>query len=450
MWQSQVIVPKHLAPIVGRRYFIQTTKTRNTGPASRAKAAETPAHIEFVADALLRIKAARAQQQVERPMAGRFVTLSRRVSTLVEPGMAVNAGRLVIGRDGRHYLIENLPVAEQPSRLDAAALIEDWATDKKADKQAKGAKRRASEKFFTWLNAGHTDYGRVTQPDMLGFRRYLIDEHLAGRIRKSKTAEDYLYTVKALLTYAFEEKKLTTNPGAEVNYKGKTEKKDKWQDFTEEEIALILREVRHVGSDPAWRGAEHFIRWFHCLAAYSGARCAEIAEAQTQDVECIGGIWVLHIRLLYRPPGQRLKNEVSERMVPLHPAILNDGFVSYVEYVRREYHGGGHGPLFPQLTLYGERLNTDASNKSMRWLRRIGISHPKKVNHSWRHTVKTRFRMVDQEGRRIIDEEYSDYLTGHADGREGREYGKYPILVLHAQITNVPAWEIATAAEVAA
>jgi hypothetical protein len=58
--------------------------------------------------------------------------------------------------------------------------------------------------------------------------------------------------------------------------------------------------------------------------------------------------------------------------------------------------------------------------------------------------VKSVFRSRGLDGSlRAMDEEYSDYLTGHSEGREGREYGKYPVPELRDRIANVPAWEVA-------
>ena len=65
--------------------------------------------------------------------------------------------------------------------------------------------------------------------------------------------------------------------------------------------------------------------------------------------------------------------------------------------------------------------------------------HPKMVFHSWRHTVKTRFRGTDEDGNPFISrEDVADKLTGHAGGTIGRTYGYFPIPVLRAAIRRVP------------
>jgi len=69
VWQSQVIVPKDLAGSSAALFY-----SHHEGPQHRTiqpdKAADTPRHIEFVADALLRIKAAKEAGRVVEPPCG--------------------------------------------------------------------------------------------------------------------------------------------------------------------------------------------------------------------------------------------------------------------------------------------------------------------------------------------------------------------------------------------
>jgi hypothetical protein len=93
-------------------------------------------------------------------------------------------------------------------------------------------------------------------------------------------------------------------------------------------------------------------------------------------------VWVIKIRRKYRSPDQQLKTKVSIRTVPLHSALLAEGFLTYVESV-------GDGPLFPQLRLdgYGRRAG-QASTDLSDWLRKVvKITDPAKVFYSHRHTA---------------------------------------------------------------
>jgi hypothetical protein len=99
-----------------------------------------------------------------------------------------------------------------------------------------------------------------------------------------------------------------------------------------------------------------------------------VADADTRDVVVVDGISMMKIRRKYRSPNQRLKTIVSTRDVPLHSALLAEGFLAYVESV-------GPGPLFPQLRLdgYGRRAG-QASTDLSDWLRKVvKITDPAKV-----------------------------------------------------------------------
>jgi integrase len=137
---------------------------------------------------------------------------------------------------------------------------------------------------------------------------------------------------------------------------------------------------------------------------------------------------VFHIRLDHRSSGQELKTEFRPRPVPLHPAIIRDG--EFVRYVRSL----PPGPLFPELPLDRKgRRATKASSVLMRFLRETcEIENPRKCFYSWRHLFKTLCREAH------IEEQYSNAITGHADGRVAREYGDYPMPLLLSEIEKIP------------
>lgn len=121
------------------------------------------------------------------------------------------------------------------------------------------------------------------------------------------------------------------------------------------------------------------------------------------------------------------RTQGSERKVPLHPAVVREGFIDYVEGLPKD------GPLFPDLKpdRFGRRAGT-ATKKIGAWLRHLQketgvvlVDKEKYVpNHSWRHRFKSECRRVHME------EEVHDALTGHQEGRGkkvSRDYGEYYI-----------------------
>src|SRR5690606_31490877 len=75
-------------------------------------------------------------------------------------------------------------------------------------------------------------------------------------------------------------------------------------------------------------------RWVPWLCAYSGARVGEIMQLRKQDIRKEGDFWVLTIT----PEAVTVKDKEA-REVPLHPHLVEQGFLEFVE-------AAPEGPLF--------------------------------------------------------------------------------------------------------
>ena len=129
---------------------------------------------------------------------------------------------------------------------------------------------------------------------------------------------NHLKLLKALFTYAFDNEHITTNPMARIKYSaGDRKERD---DFTPDERKLILILARK---------AEPQVDWVNWVCSFLGTRTSEVADANTLDIECVDGIWVMSIHKKHRSRDQRLKTKVSTRKLALHGALLNEGFLDY-------------------------------------------------------------------------------------------------------------------------
>ncbi|WP_165419167.1 site-specific integrase [Rhizobium ruizarguesonis] len=119
------------------------------------------------------------------------------------------------------------------------------------------------------------------------------------------------------------------------------------------------------------------------------------------------------------PDGGSLKNEGSERTIPIHPDIIADGFLDYVKT-------RNGGPLFyggakarPSVRRNDEQKHPSkgVSNRLGAWVRNLGITDPRKApNHSWRHWVKTELP------RNGISDRITDLLQGHTSQNDADDY----------------------------
>lgn len=154
--------------------------------------------------------------------------------------------------------------------------------------------------------------------------------------------------------------------------------------------------------------------WPPLLALFTGARCNEIAQLYLDEVlnddPKHPDRWRFMIRIAPGRKDQRLKNKFANRSIPVHPRLIEMGFLDYLSDVRSL----GFDRLFPSLRWtaaagYGDTVSDMFSG----YLRgKVKISDPRKVFHSFRHYFCTQAKNATDE--RI--EEICD-LTGHA--REG-------------------------------
>jgi integrase len=192
--------------------------------------------------------------------------------------------------------------------------------------------------------------------------------------------------------------------------------------YTPEQVRLIVIKGR---TQPPQ------IRYPTLIGAFSGARIGEVADATTHDVYQVNGMWVIDIRTDFRDEGQHIKTESSIRRVPLHPQIIEEGFVEYVRSL-------APGPFFPAFSLGQDNRRADAASREIsEWVRSLGIKDPSKTvrykpNHSFRHYCKTEWRNAR------VEEELHDAITGHGSDSESRQYGEYQLRLMLEAIKKLP------------
>jgi integrase len=155
--------------------------------------------------------------------------------------------------------------------------------------------------------------------------------------------------------------------------------------------------------------------WLPILAVWSGLRLEEAGAATVAHLKCVDGID--HFDFSERV----LKNPGSSRWVPIHPKLIELGFLDYVADLRL----AGKAYLFPNLPHHSELAatrqftkwwgNWSAANAKTKG---EGFDDPKKSFHSFRHGFK---RVCREAG---IPDAIHDLLTGHRSGSVSDSYGR--------------------------
>ena len=288
-------------------------------------------------------------------------------------------------------------------------LTEGWIQERQPAEKTRYVFPRIMDQFAAFL--GHDDAGRVAAEDVIRWKEALLAEGLRGTtIRNGKLA-----AVRTIFQWGVDNRRLLGNPAGRVTVSTKAKQAERKRSFTDAEARLILRAAA-TEADPVRR-------WVTWLCAYSGARIAEVCQLRKEDVGQHDGVWCLHIT----HAAGSLKTGSSERLVPLHPALIEAGFLRFMEASRA-------GPLFPDLPpdRFGSRGGNGAKVLG-RWVRGLGITDPRvQPNHAWRHRFVT---LVRRHG---LAENLGAALTGHAPKTVGEAYGEHPVVALDREIRKLP------------
>lgn len=231
------------------------------------------------------------------------------------------------------------------------------------------------------------------------------------------TVERHLASVKALLNFCISQDWLTTNvtTGLEVP-KDTRPKASKRRSFTREERNKLLARAIEEG------GENGDMTWLIKLVAYTGCRLEELAQLARINVREIDGVWVIEIDDL---DGRNVKTTDSVKQIPLHPAIRDD----FVEWVQT----GKDPRVFPSFVRDRDgRFANKLSGDFARLMDRAGLTDPRLVFHSLRHTLKREMSnaRLDPDVRRIV--------LGHAprDAHDG--YDGHSLAAVADELARLP------------
>ncbi|WP_179873987.1 site-specific integrase [Rhizobium anhuiense] len=303
-----------------------------------------------------------------------------------------------------------LHASEIPS---AAITLEDlfnrWKAETKPAASTISTWQGFTKQFAAFLGKIPTtlDPRAVTEADALNWKADLLDKGYQ-RIRVG-----HLACLKRLYRYGIENSAttgVTSSPFENVKVNQKQAAGTGRLPFSNADVKLILSAAR--------KEKLAYLRWVPWLCANTGARVGEIVQLWGSRIVEEDGIPCM--RITAAPDGGAIKNEGSERTVPIHPALIADGFLTFVKSM-------GTGPLFYKEVSHkaAKARGDDASrhkskgtaNRVAEWVRKIGITDPRKApSHSWRHWQKTAL------GRQGISDRLIDSIHGHADKSAAASY----------------------------
>jgi integrase len=258
------------------------------------------------------------------------------------------------------------------------------------------------------------------------YRGLSIDDIIAlgHKPISTKTVKKHLTRVGSLMAWAKRHGYIEDNV-----FSGLQIKTNKGKSAANERLPFNQADVDAIFEDSIPIKKE-YQRWLPMLGYYTGARINELCQLHLSDIRKEGDIWYLDIN--DDTDDKRLKNLTSKRRVPIHDALVNSGFMQYVDDLKALE---GTERLFPELPPARDGYAKNASRWFSSFKTGAGITHPKKTFHSFRHSF------VDYLKAAKVDTHLISALLGHADnsittGRYGS--GEWDLDQLVDAISKLP------------
>jgi len=226
------------------------------------------------------------------------------------------------------------------------------------------------------------------------------------------TINKYLSKLSAMLKWAVEEELLDRNPAIGLKVADPVHQQDKRLPFSDDQLKKIFTALEDRN------GAEY---WVPYIGLYNGMRLNEICQLNVEDVVVKDDIWCFNItRGVSRGVDDKvLKTKASERVVPIHPHLIEIGFMQYLKQFERK----PRSKLFPDIKTGTTGYRSDTFSKQFsRFLKSIDAYANRTSFHSFRHNFRDALREAD------VRHEIAMLLGGWSDSSRSKSaqafYGK--------------------------
>lgn len=230
--------------------------------------------------------------------------------------------------------------------------------------------------------------------------RAALDQSLYVKFLSYKTLEQYEFAWSGLFQYAIDADYAISKNYAKGMKSGLEKDSVQKSAYSQEDLKAIFESqeyAKRTADDPA-----KF--WIPLLLLYSGARLNEMCQLLCEDIVIVDNVHCIRISddVTAR---QRVKNDSSKRLVPIHSIVINLGFLKFVESRRK----AGGGKLFVS-------LDDGKSAKHQKylgnwWNRYLAVVKVKKRGldaHSFRHTAVKLWKNAG------VDVTYAAAICGHS------------------------------------
>jgi integrase len=219
------------------------------------------------------------------------------------------------------------------------------------------------------------------------------------------TLNKYLVRTSSLFKWAVKHGYIQTNVAEGLTLPKVRRADQEREAYSTEDIQKIVNHLEYDKADP-----HRF--WIPILGMYQGMRLDEICQLYVSDIVVIDDVPCISVN---SDADKKLKNAASERIIPVHPTLVRLGFLEYVVELRRQE----ETRLWGKLTKKRDGYSQDFGKWYQRFNRNNVTENPKRVFHSFRHSLADRLKQAGVQEALIAE------ILGHShDSVTMTRYGK--------------------------
>lgn len=219
------------------------------------------------------------------------------------------------------------------------------------------------------------------------------------KIISAANANSLMSNLGSFLNWAVNEELLARDPARGLRLPDPINKRDKRCPFDREQLHTIFNAPLYRGCVDGERGYSKVGHqqprnarfWVPLIALFTGARLGEICQLDTTDIRAVDGVdcIVISLRSLVGSTDKQLKTTASDRLIPIHPVLIDCGLVHYAEAKRK----AGEKKLFDDIETGSTGSRPVAFSKWFtQFLRACGAQRPRTSCHSFRHVFRDQLR----------------------------------------------------------
>jgi len=237
-------------------------------------------------------------------------------------------------------------------------------------------------------------HARKRWPDRSALEAISLGEAHSARTMSPAHVNGHMNKFSSLLNWATKEELIVRNPALGLRMHDPIPARDKRKPFSEEQLqrifaAPVFRGCVDDESGYAEAGSSRPKRgryWIPIIGAHSGMRLNEVCQLDTADVRMVEGhlCFVVTTASEHGADDKRLKTLSSQRIIPVHPVLLELGFSDYV-MTRRT---ANDLKLFPELPYRYGLYSHLFSRWFSRFLVSCGAAAERTCYHSFRHCFR--------------------------------------------------------------